>query len=79
MHEDGHLEEAIREALGDRALELAAAHIVLEQQVGRVGTIIDAALGANGRLAGPRSTWRTSNWRPSSAPTCTIRTTRSAS
>jgi hypothetical protein len=48
MHEDVHLEQAIAEALGDHAAELAAAHVVLESHVARIGAIIDVAVGATG-------------------------------
>jgi hypothetical protein len=48
MHEDLHLESAIAEALGDRAAQLAVAHVMLESQVERIGRIVDAALTAAG-------------------------------
>ena len=79
MHEDGHLEEAIREALGDRALSSPLRTSSSNSRSGGSARSSMRPLAPMGRLAGPRSTWRTSNWRPSSAPTCTIRTTRSAS
>jgi hypothetical protein len=48
MHEDEHLEQAITDALGDHAAQLAVDHVVLEAHVERIGRIIDVALTATG-------------------------------
>jgi hypothetical protein len=48
MHEDVHLEQAIADALGNHAADLAAAHVVLESHVSRIGLIVDVAVAATG-------------------------------
>src|SRR3954451_2630330 len=50
-HEDDFLDDAIEQALGGQGAALAAAHVVLEARIERVGAILDAGLAATDRRA----------------------------